>query len=94
MHRIYSHHLQKDPAYFQKLANDEPVLIDMGEKKQLLIDYDEFIRLGGQLDISQYDGFVSAYDNLIKIMAENFTKEELELLASDDIEFDKSMEKS
>lgn len=94
MHRIYSQHLQRDPAYFQKLANDEPVLIDMGEKKQLLIDYDEFVKLGGKLDISQFDGFVSAYDNFVKVMSENFTEEELKLLASDDIEFDNSMEKS
>lgn len=94
MLRIHSVHLQKDPANIQKLANHEPVVIDMGEKTQILIDYDEFVRLGGKLDISQFDGFVSAYDNFIKIMAENFTKEELELLASDDIEFDNSMEKS
>lgn len=93
MHRIYSQHLQRDPAYFQKLANDEPVLIDMGEKKQLLIDYDEFVRLGGKLDIRKDKNFVSAYDSLMKIMS-NYSEEELELLASDDIEFDKSMEKS
>lgn len=93
MLRIHSVHLQKDPANIQKLANHEPVVIDMGEKTQILIDYDEFVRLGGKLDIRKDKNFVSAYDSLMKIMS-NYSEEELELLASDDIEFDNSMEKS
>lgn len=90
MIRIHSLHLQKDPANIQKLASYEPVIIDDNNKIQVLMDYDEFIRLGGKLDIARDKDFISAYDTLYQSMQQHFTDEEAESLANYDYEFDKS----
>lgn len=48
-----------NPAYVQMLAEKEPVIVDNGTKKQVLMDYDEFIN---NAQANSQKSFVSLYD--------------------------------
>lgn len=73
----------QNPSHIQHLAEQEPVLVENGDKTQVLMDYEQYAQMSGTKP------FVSAYDTYMQIMSD-FSPEELELLACDDIEFDMS----
>lgn len=78
--------MHEDTAHLQKLAKYSPILIQDGDTKQMLMSYEDYKKLAGN-DADK--PFVSAYDVFMQ-MFEGYSDEELEVLASDDIEFDMS----
>lgn len=70
----------------QQHAEQEPVIVSNGNQKQILMDYEQYEQLS---NTKSNKPFVSAYDAYMQIMSD-FSQEELEILACDDIEFDMS----
>ncbi|MDO5051026.1 MAG: hypothetical protein Q4D68_04730 [Moraxella equi] len=73
-------------AHLQKLANKHPVLIQDGDTKQVLLDYEHYKELVGD-DADR--PFLSAYDAFVAMMSD-FSEEGLTLLTKDDVVFDMS----
>lgn len=62
-----------NPAYVQMLAKKEPVIVDNGDYKQVLVDYDEFINKTPNAEksfVSLYDVFTNIPEDLQKALAE------------------------
>lgn len=79
--------LTKNPQFIQRQADIEPVVIANQEKKQILLNYDDYVRLIKQEDSKK--SFNNAYEYFNTTLAEDFTKQELEILAN--IEDDSDM---
>lgn len=77
----------QNPSHIQHLAEQEPVLVENGDKTQVLMGYDQYAKLSG---ISSDKPFVSLYDMFEQIASE-FSDEEREILANIDDEADFSM---
>lgn len=77
----------QNPSHIQHLAEQEPVLVENGDKTQVLMGYDQYAQLSG---ISSDKPFVSLYDMFEQIASE-FSDEEREILANIDDEADFSM---
>lgn len=76
----------KNPSHVQSLAQKEPVIVGDGDNKQVLMDYDEYQKSIGE-DVNKPP--MTGREFLAE-MAEGMTDEQLELLASTDMEFDMS----
>lgn len=79
------HDLQNKTAELQELAKQSPVLIETGDMPQVLMSYDEYLKMGGE----PKSPFVSAYAAYMSIMSD-FPQEQLDALAESDVEFDMS----
>lgn len=79
--------LKKDTKNIQNLAHHEPVLIEGGDSKQVLLDYDHYQKIVGK-DADK--PFVSLYDTFVNI-ASQFSDEERAILADIDDESDFSV---
>lgn len=77
--------LHHKTAELQALANHTPILIADGDTKQVLMSYEQYQELAGELDEVPND----AHQFLLAMMA-GLSKKEQELLANSDIEFDMS----
>lgn len=74
----------QNPSHIQHLAEQEPVLVENGDKTQVLMDYEQYAQMSGTKP------FVSLYDMFEQIASE-FSDEEREILANIDDEADFSM---
>lgn len=77
----------QNPAHIQALATKEPVIVDNGKHKQVLMNYDDYQALTKKMDADKPS--LSAYDAYMQIMSD-YSDEELEALADDSVEFDMS----
>lgn len=75
----------QNPEHIQALAEKEPVIVDNGKQKQVLMNYDDY----QALKKADTDKPLSAYDAFIEMISD-YTDEELVALAKDDIELDMS----
>lgn len=74
----------QNPSHIQHLAEQEPVLVENGDKTQVLMDYEQYAQLSGE---NPDKPFVSLYDAFSQIASE-FSDEEREILANVDDEAD------
>lgn len=58
----------QNPSHIQHLAEQEPVLVENGDKTQVLMGYDQYAKLSG---ISSDKPFVSLYDALVTNMPDD-----------------------
>lgn len=72
----------QNPAHIQSLAEKEPVLLDNGKHKQVLMNYDDFLSLN-----QTKKPFVSLYDALVTNMPTEL-REALAQIDDDDDEPD------
>lgn len=73
-------------AHIQRLAQNHPVMISDNQTKQILMTYDDYLKLGGE----PQPPFESAYEFFVKSMNEHFSQEELAILAEMDFDADMS----
>lgn len=62
---VTSQQLHQNTDHIQAIANYQPVLINADDSKQVLISYDDYIKLGGEKPQS----FVSLYDAMFLNMS-------------------------
>ena len=71
---VTSSDLHKDTKNIQDLANREPVLIDNGNNKQVLLDYDHYQKIVGKNAdkpvVSLYESFANIPPDLADTLAE------------------------
>lgn len=62
---VTSEQLHQNTDHIQAMANHQPVFINNHNNKQVLISYDDYLKLGGEKPQS----FVSLYDALFLTMS-------------------------
>lgn len=81
--QITTHEFLQNPTHFQTLADKEPIIVENGEQKQILMNYSDFLKLNPQKPaVSLYDVFANVPDELREAL----------LLIDDDIEEDFSFQ--
>lgn len=65
MLQITTNEFLQNPNHFQTIAEKEPIIVENGEQKQILMSYDDFLKLNTKKPaVSLYDVFANVPDEL------------------------------